>query len=122
MKNYLTLFAVCFAVLAVGLMHSCKKDSMGSNVYVPPPPPSPPPPPAITTNYSEEFSDYNEFVEKGWETSGYTTTNINTYVWTAGSFGATGKGDSVWYGFTAYSYTLYPTEYFYAYSPAVDSK
>ena len=113
MKNFLFLCILGLAALAVCSIHSCKKDTLGNLVN---------PPPPITPSYTEEFEDFSTLKAKGWlvgEYSEFDTLGITS--WTQGDFGPLPKGDTTWYGFTAYSYALSPDEYAYSYTSAIYS-
>jgi len=119
------LISFCFLSLAffvAGSIHSCRKDSMDGGYYPPPQPPPLPSAAPITTSYTEEFEDFSTLAAKGWLMNEYSQADtMGTTGWTGGDFGAVGKGDTVFYGFTAFSYKLYYTEYAYSYAPSFDS-
>jgi hypothetical protein len=121
MKHLIFFCLLSLGVFVVGSIHGCKKEYIGT-----PPPPPPPPPPVdtipITTSYTEEFENFYDLTTRGWLIGEYSQADtMGTTGWTQGDFGAPGKGDSTWYGFSAFSYQYGPTEYAYSYEPAMDS-
>jgi hypothetical protein len=124
MKKYYSLFILCLTISGVALMHACTKDyAVPYSVPTVPPPVQPPlPVPPLTTSYTEDFEDFSTLTTKGWLIGEYSQVDtIGTTAWSAGAFGAAGKGDSTWYGFSAYGDYSYPGAYAYSYDPAVDS-
>jgi len=120
MKHFIYFCLLSVGFFVIGSIHGCKKDYIGK----PPPPPSPPPVDTIpiTTSYTEEFENIYDLTAKGWLIGEYSQADtMGTTGWTQGDFGAPGKGDSTWYGFSAFSYQYSPTEYVYSYEPAMDS-
>ncbi len=97
-------------------IYSCRKENLESKGQ------PPPPPPPITATYLEEFADFSLLPAKGWAIGEYSEIDtIGTTAWTGGDYGAVFKGDTTWYGFTAYSWRDSPNEYAYSYEPAMDS-
>jgi hypothetical protein len=123
MKHFISFCLLSLAFFIAGSIHSCKKDLLGSGTYNPPPPPPPPSPvDPIYSSFTEEFENFWDLTNKGWLTAEYSQADtMGTTGWTQGDFGAPGKGDSTWYGFSAFSCQYGPTEYVYSYDPAMDS-
>jgi hypothetical protein len=121
MKKYYSLCILCLTLFGVALMHACTKETFTANL----PPPtlvSLPPAPPITTSYTEDFEDYYAVTTKGWMFGEYSQADTTgTTAWSTGSYGAIGKGDSTWYGFTPYGDYSYPGAYAYSYDPAMYS-
>jgi hypothetical protein len=118
MKKLFFLLAFCLIILAVGLVNGCKKENLG---YTPPPPP-PPDTTAVTTSFTEEFSDVSSLTTKGWAIGEYSQADtVGTTAWMQGDFGSVLKGDTTFYGFTAYSPSESGYDYIYSYDPSVDS-
>jgi hypothetical protein len=120
-KQFISFCLLSMAIFVVGSIHSCKKESVG---YVPTTVQTIPviPAPPIKTTYTEEFDDFSTLTAKGWTIGEYSQADtLGTTGWTGGDFGAVGKGDTVWYGFAAFSYKYNNMEYAYSYEPAFDS-
>ncbi len=113
MKHLISFCLLSVAIFVAGSIHGCNKEYVG---------PGPTPGTPITASYTEEFENYYDLTTKGWmigEYSQYDTTGITE--WLQGDYGAPGKGDTTWYGFSAFSYQYSPTEYVYSHEPAMDS-
>lgn len=120
MKKIFFLFAFCLVISAVCLINSCTKENAGYS-YTPPPPP-PPDTTAVTVSYTEEFPDVPSLTIKGWAIGEYSQADTTgTTAWIQGDFGPPLKGDTTFYGFTAYSTSGSPYEYIYSYDPDIDS-
>jgi hypothetical protein len=118
MKSYTSFCILILLLVAIGVMHSCKKDSLVPTYTQPPPLNTTP----VTTTYTEEFEDVTTLVPKGWAIGEYSQADtIGTTAWVQGDFGSVFKGDTTWYGFSAFSYKLSPFEYLYSFNPAYDS-
>ncbi len=122
MRKLSFLFVFCLIISMVGLVIGCVKDNLG---YTPPPPPPPPPPPdttAITTSFTEEFSDVSSLTTKGWAIGEYSQADtFGTTAWGQGDFGSAIKGDTSFYGFAPYSSSGSLVDYIYSYDPVADS-
>lgn len=118
MKNYTHLLILSLLCLSIGLIHSCHK----VNLLPQDQPPAPIVVPPITVSYTEEFKDVSQITKEGWLIGEYSQNDTyGSTNWGQGSFGLVGKGDTIWYGFSAYSYTDSPDEYVYSCTPAGDS-
>jgi hypothetical protein len=120
MKKIFLLFAFCLVISTVCLINSCTKENAGYS-YTPLPPP-PPDTTAVTASYTEEFADVPLLTTKGWAIGEYSQADtFGTTSWIQGDFGSILKGDTTFYGFSAYSTTGSVFEYIYSYDPWTDS-
>jgi hypothetical protein len=124
MKKYYSLCILCLTIFGVALMHGCTKDYTAPypTPTIPPGTQQLPPNLPITTSFTEEFADFSTLTTKGWLIGEYSQADtVGTTAWTPGAFGAVGKGDTVWYGFSAYGDYSFQSEYAYSYDPVIDS-
>src|SRR6516162_6933286 len=106
-KDNFFLFALCFAALSIGVIHSCKKDVASVPIADGTPSNS-----IITTSFIEEFKNvYALTTTTGWVTEDNSPADPNggSTPWDQGQFG-TDKSGNV-YGFPAYSYSSSQLEY-----------
>jgi hypothetical protein len=105
MKKNLFLFILCLSSLLVGLVNSCKKDSLAnpSTTSI-----------GIATSFTEEFDSVYKLEPKGWVIKDNSALgNSGPYAdWNQG-FQGYDKG-GVWSGFSAYSYKTSQDEYVYS--------
>ena len=120
MKKYFFLFTLCVAILFVGLVFSCKKDSTNDTpAYNCPAENTTPTDIGLRTSFTEEFDLVYQLSTKGWVIKDNTPSNNNTgpgAAWTQGQFGHDKGG--AWHGFAAYSYTTSRDEYVFSYVTA----
>ncbi len=121
MKHLISFCLLSVAIFVIGSMPGCRKENLGpvpTSLQMAPPIHVDP----ITTSYTEEFENFYDLTNKGWLIGEYSQADtMGTTGWIQGDFGAPGKGDTTWYGFSAVSYQYSPTEYAYSYEPTMDS-
>ena len=121
MKSLFYSLLIATAVWGFSMIPGCKKEYV-TPVVTPPPPPPPPPPIVIdSTSFTEEFQDCSELLQKGWLIGEYSNNDSSGVSnWGQGMMG-TGKTDTTWYGFSAFSYGASPDEYIYSYVDDMES-
>jgi hypothetical protein len=103
MKNYQTLFGLCFTASAILLMDACKKDSVSDG----------------SSTLKEEFAQMYTIGQKGWIVKDNTSVGGNNSLWTQGYSGKDKTGAV--YGMPAYSFQSSEDEYAYSASSTWDS-
>ena len=118
MKHLISFCLLSVAIFVIGSIHGCKKEYLGPPLQTV----TPVQVDTFATSYTEEFENVYDLTNKGWLIGEYSQSDTTgTTAWTQGDFGAPGKGDTAWYGFSAFSYLGSPTEYAYSYDPVMDS-
>jgi hypothetical protein len=108
MKNYTVTLSFMLVALSVGVIHSCKKESM-------PTPSTPYTGSPIAQSFTEEFKDFTTLVSNsGWITDNNTGDTLgNSYdLWSQGQTGTDKSGNAS--GLLAYSSSKSPDEYAYS--------
>jgi hypothetical protein len=118
MKHLISFCLLSVAIFIIGSIHGCTKERLAPPLQTVPPVPVD----TITTSYTEEFENFYDLATNGWLIGEYSQADtMGTTGWVQGDFGAPGKGDTTWYGFSAFSYQSIATEYAYSYEPVMDS-
>ena len=114
MRQLILFCLFSLSVFVFCSIYSCRKENLNKNQQTSDGP--------ISTTYVEEFVDFSGLPGRGWAIGEYSEADtLGTTSWTSGDNGAVFKGDTTWYGFSAYSWKYYPNEFAYSYEPAMDS-